>query len=602
MNPQRLFRTFAVFTLLIGLGLSTVPVSPAGASTQDGTTAALTDDSPSAQITRLYEAFFLRTPPDADRQFWVGELNSSRHNLASIAEFFASGTEFQNTYGTLSNTQFVDLIYTNVLGRARAASETFWIEELDASNRTRGGVMIGFSESAEFRTALLARYDDSAVFRLYCAYFLRQPDAGGREFWKTQAANGMPLKDISDAFAGSPEFDTLYGSLNGVGFVNLIYTNLLDRRPDQGGLNFWSGEIDSGNRTRGDVMIGFSEAPEYVGRFPANGGCPSNGSTPTGPTTPTPPVANDDTATTNPGVKVVIPVTVNDTLSGSAITITTAPTSGTAVVVGNTIEYTPAGATNDTLVYTLTNADGADTATVSIVINAAGSPAAVGDSAVSAKGNATPVVIDVTGNDVVAGGALTITSAPQNELGVQSGAATIVNGNQISFQPTPGNAWDEMTIGYTLTNGIGASSATVTVTNCEVFVTPPTISDGTTPAVDFVKFFMKSRSCYEPYNSSSGPLTLTWTNVTINGVAKTAVPQAGVPQEARVATNPADYANGAAVQIIGTLTVTNSAGTVLLTNEGFLANYRAEANAGQPWPGVNGTQNAIGVINPFTGQ
>ena len=64
----------------------------------------------------------------------------------------ASSSEFIDRYGSLSNSQYVDLVYQNVLGRAPDSSgRKHWVDGLTAGRNSRGGVMIGFSESPEFR-------------------------------------------------------------------------------------------------------------------------------------------------------------------------------------------------------------------------------------------------------------------------------------------------------------------------------------------------------------------------------------------------------------------------------------------------------------------
>ena len=42
-----------------------------------------------------------------------------------------------------------------------------------------------------------------------------------------------------------------------------VYRNVLDREPDQAGLEFWSGQLERGARNRGQVMTGFSESSEF---------------------------------------------------------------------------------------------------------------------------------------------------------------------------------------------------------------------------------------------------------------------------------------------------------------------------------------------------
>ena len=70
------------------------------------------------------------------------------------------------------------------------------------------------------------------------------------------------LVDVSDTFAGSPEFNLRYGALDNAAFVALVYKNVLNRAPDAAGLQASVDFLGRGAR-RGEVMLGFSESPEF---------------------------------------------------------------------------------------------------------------------------------------------------------------------------------------------------------------------------------------------------------------------------------------------------------------------------------------------------
>ncbi len=104
------------------------------------------------------------------------------------------------------------------------------------------------------------------VARLYSAYFDRAPDDGGWAYWNRRAVDGMTLWRTSDFFADSPEFKQTYGSaLSNADFLDLVYQNVLDRSPDSGGLQYWLQRMATGT-TRGQVMVYFSESPEYIAK------------------------------------------------------------------------------------------------------------------------------------------------------------------------------------------------------------------------------------------------------------------------------------------------------------------------------------------------
>lgn len=118
---------------------------------------------------------------------------------------------------------------------------------------------------------------DAGVRRLYCAYFLREPDQGGMEYWVGLRDQGVALEAVAANFALSQEFRNTYGKqVSTDAFVSLIYRNLFERTPDPGGFDYWVDLIDGG-LDRGIVMTYFSESQEYKNRIVAVG-CSGSGS------------------------------------------------------------------------------------------------------------------------------------------------------------------------------------------------------------------------------------------------------------------------------------------------------------------------------------
>jgi hypothetical protein len=216
-----------------------------------------------AQVARLYLAYFLRDPDDDGFDYWTGLALAGR-SLAAISAEFAASPEFARRYGALPNARFVELVYTNVLDRAPDPDgRSHWISVLDRGV-SRGEVMIGFSESPEFVTTTGARVRrierNGPIGRLYRAYFLRSPDDQGLDYWLN---TGLPAAAVSDQFAASTEFRRRYGAVPDDRFVDLVYANVLDRRPDGAGRRYWLDELGRG-RSRGSVMLALSGSPEFV--------------------------------------------------------------------------------------------------------------------------------------------------------------------------------------------------------------------------------------------------------------------------------------------------------------------------------------------------
>lgn len=109
------------------------------------------------QVFRLYGATLGRAPDSNGFLGWYNGLVPGQGTiditLTQAAAAFVNSTEFQNTYGALSNSAFVTQLYQNVLDRAPdARGLARWTTDLD-NGVSRADVVLGFSEGTEFRNS-----------------------------------------------------------------------------------------------------------------------------------------------------------------------------------------------------------------------------------------------------------------------------------------------------------------------------------------------------------------------------------------------------------------------------------------------------------------
>lgn len=131
---------------------------------------------------------------------------------------------------TLSNMEFLD----------------FTADALNAPfDLTQFGGMTGLSPQAF-----------ESFIELYIAYFNRAPDAIGLNFWGTAFANGTSLDEMAALFGPQEETLAAYpiGTSNEV-FATTVYNNVLGRTPDQAGIDFWVGQLGSGNVSRDQFIL-----------------------------------------------------------------------------------------------------------------------------------------------------------------------------------------------------------------------------------------------------------------------------------------------------------------------------------------------------------
>ncbi|MCP5028606.1 MAG: DUF4214 domain-containing protein, partial [Actinomycetia bacterium] len=120
--------------------------------------------------------------------------------------------------------------------------------------------------AGDFANQVESSAGHARLWRLYQAFFLRQPDEDGFDYWVSVRSSGATLSDIAFQFAYGPEFEDRYGALSNSEFVDLVYDNVLCRDPDGAGRAYWVGLLDSGAITRWDMLVNFTELREYLDR------------------------------------------------------------------------------------------------------------------------------------------------------------------------------------------------------------------------------------------------------------------------------------------------------------------------------------------------
>ena len=234
------------------------------------------ENDPAARVVRLYEAALNRLPDQGGLNYWIDALQDGL-SINVLARAFVESAEFQSRFGgaTASNGAFVDQLYLNVLDRAGdAGGRAYWVDMMDKGVLSRAEVLVaGFSDGPENKEKTKALVQDgiwdrsetaAEVARLYDTVFGRAPDVGGLSFWKDALDGGRAtLAQAADAFTQSAEFRGQYGNLGNRDFANALYVNTLDRPADGGGLDYWTGVLNSGV-SRAEVVLAFSEGAEHV--------------------------------------------------------------------------------------------------------------------------------------------------------------------------------------------------------------------------------------------------------------------------------------------------------------------------------------------------
>ena len=109
------------------------------------------------------------------------------------------------------------------------------------------------------------------VLRLYRAFFNREPDPRGGEYWVGVINKGRTLDQVANDFTKTTEFVEMYRWTSNLRFVERVYGNVLGRTPDSEGVLYWKGMLDSGKLTRGGVVRWIAAGAEFKAKHPFAG-------------------------------------------------------------------------------------------------------------------------------------------------------------------------------------------------------------------------------------------------------------------------------------------------------------------------------------------
>jgi streptogramin lyase len=190
--------------------------------------------------------------------------NCNAFGLAGIARALFGSAEFQDTR-RLSLGALVATLYEALLGRPPDPGGL--VGWTDVLRRQRLAVADAFTRSAEFQRLLPDRANRTAVAaavtRLYTEILGRQPDPGGLADWVEYIARTGDVEGAAAGFLASVEFEARPLSLRD--YVVILYRAFLGREPEPAGLDAWTAVL--GAQLLDVIDAGFLVSPESQHRI-----------------------------------------------------------------------------------------------------------------------------------------------------------------------------------------------------------------------------------------------------------------------------------------------------------------------------------------------
>jgi hypothetical protein len=146
---------------LLGSGASRGSVTAAIAESEEARSGAhpTVEQNYDAEIFRLYEAAFGRTPDEGGESAWLTML-ANGHSGADIAAGIAASDEFRSFDASLLDDAFITQMYLNALGRQpESGAVQAWVLAMNAG-LSRADVLLAFADSAESKGKWAGSTDD----------------------------------------------------------------------------------------------------------------------------------------------------------------------------------------------------------------------------------------------------------------------------------------------------------------------------------------------------------------------------------------------------------------------------------------------------------
>ena len=161
-------------------------------------------------IARTYLGILTRDADHAGFRAWL-EVLLDGMSREQIVQFFLDSGEFKAKFGSnLTNAQFVDKMYTNVLLRsADTGGLNAWVGVLNSGQMTRAQVALSFLDSVEFQSLSVSQ-NRLDVSLLYFDLLRRDPDPGGFSAWVGALNSGVPFASVIDGFLMSSEYQARF--------------------------------------------------------------------------------------------------------------------------------------------------------------------------------------------------------------------------------------------------------------------------------------------------------------------------------------------------------------------------------------------------------
>jgi hypothetical protein len=240
--------------------------------------------STEAQVNQIYLNLFNRNADAAGLLYWASQIESGVLELASIANDLIWAVQ-NNHKGssdalTLANKTNAAIDYTAQVSASTSSILAYqpqsyspwitgnnlteaknYISEIGQYNpHTSWSIQNSIAQFSKSSSRSFKLSSDTKISNIDAITGLEIQPAEKNTFEDTASPHNSTASNIFDKH--------LWEDRNNQEFVSHLYEEVLDRESDSIGMNYWIGQLNSGDETRYEVLLGFSESAENKALFP----------------------------------------------------------------------------------------------------------------------------------------------------------------------------------------------------------------------------------------------------------------------------------------------------------------------------------------------
>ena len=228
-----------------------------------------TDAEATAFLNQAYREELGRNPDEEGLQYWKDQITSGNQTQEDVLANIRRSDEYQENQQDTDNSDpdlpstdseqgkrlAINDIYRDVLERnTDQGGEDYWYEELESGRQTLDDIRSNIERSDE---AADLESNKAFIEEQYEGGLDRGSDAGGMSYWLKDLATGQSREDVAANIRRSDEFST-----QAENYLDNLYENILERDPDDEGLEYWKEQLTSGNQTRQEVEANINRSDE----------------------------------------------------------------------------------------------------------------------------------------------------------------------------------------------------------------------------------------------------------------------------------------------------------------------------------------------------